>query len=171
MCSSRRTTKRQKSTMSLRDLFSEAMRCHEILRHRNGTCHIQQKPVRVNGHEVPLTVALVSQGLDDLQAGGYKFSPASDEWISYLRLGARSFVCWPSSEPERFGNLDTSRASWSSALSPAARTLRRGVAGVRLPSQIAVAARPTPAACSRPYCPRRDGKCECLYSWSIPPYC
>jgi hypothetical protein len=53
----------------------------------------------------------------------------------------------------------------------AARTLRRGVAGVRLPIQIARAARPTPAACSRPYCPRRDGKCECLYSWSIPPYC
>src|ERR1700693_1983028 len=58
----------------------------------------------------------------------YRPGPLTVEWRPSPPLCADAFVCRPSSELERFGNLDISRAFWSFAQFRASMSLLAGAA-------------------------------------------
>ena len=88
----------------------------------------------------------------------YRPAPSTVEWKSSPLLCAGAFGCRPSSELERFGNLDISRAFWNSAQFSAARSLLVGVAAALVLSRFATEVLLTRAIDSIPQCHRRDGK-------------
>ena len=88
----------------------------------------------------------------------YRPAPSTAGWRSSPLLCAGAFVCRPSSESERFGNLDISREFLNSAQFPAARSLLAGVVAVRVLSRFATEVPPTRVIESILQCHRRDGK-------------
>src|SRR6185437_10809750 len=89
----------------------------------------------------------------------YRPAPSTVEWRSVPLLYADAFVCRSSSELERFGNLDISRAFWNSSQSPAARSLLAAVAAALVRSRFVAEVPPTRVIDSMLRFRRRDGKC------------
>src|ERR1700687_898384 len=86
-------------------------------------------------------------------------APPTVEWRPSPLLCAGAFEYRSSSELERFGNLDTSRAFWNSAPFPAARSLVAAVAAALVLGRFATEVPLNRAIDSIPECHRRDGRC------------
>src|SRR5579864_2372916 len=93
---------------------------------------------------------------------GHRPAPPTVEWRPSPLLCAGAFECRSSSELERFGNLDTSRAFWNSAQFPFARSLLAAVAAALVLSRFATEVPLNRAIGSMPACHRRDRRCRDL---------